>query len=281
MHRDFPNVISCMPEPFKSVKIGDRSLRYVCSGEGDVTVIIDHGMGISAESGLSRLFTLGWAKVFLEVRQFTRICMYDGVGQRDPAPPPRTSREMVKDLRALLRNADIPGPYVLVGHSIGGFNSLLYAHRYPKEVAGVVLVDSSHPDQVARLSAVLPPYSAKEPAMVRALRRPGERVGAAAFDMITSAAQVKRISSLGTVPLTVLSRSPHQPISSETSVEVASAVEQVWSELQADLLKLSTRSTQVVAAHAGHNMQLDEPQLVIDAILRAALAAGLGKSLLH
>lgn len=78
------------------------------------------------------------------------------------SPTARTSQQIVDDLHALLTNAHIEGPYVLVGHSFGGLNVILYASQYPEEVAGVVLVDSVHPDQDARFLAVLPPESPDE-----------------------------------------------------------------------------------------------------------------------
>ena len=272
-----------MSQAFKSVKIGRRSLRCVCSGEDVVTVVVDVGMGISAEHGLTRSHALGWAKVFRELERATRVCMYDraGVGQSDPVHSPRTSLDMVKDLHALLKNAAIPGPYVLVGHSIGGFNALLYAHEYPKEVAGLALVDSTHPDQQARFDALLPPQAAKEPSFVRALRSKEGLVGAEGFDMVRSAEQVRSIASLGNLPLVVVSRSLNQPVTSETPAELAAAVEAAWAKLQTELLSLSTRSSHLIAEHAGHNIQLDDPQLVIGAILKVVHTLRLEARVVH
>ena len=93
------------------------------------------------------------------VGAFTRVCVYDrpgtllnaedtaGRSRSDPAPLPRTAQDVVADLHALLRAARVPGPYVLVGHSLGGLCVRLYATTYPEEVAGLVLVDASHEDQ--------------------------------------------------------------------------------------------------------------------------------------
>jgi pimeloyl-ACP methyl ester carboxylesterase len=269
---------------FTSVDVGGRALRYICGGSGAPTVVVDQGLGISVEHSLAKPLPLGWAKVFLEVRKFTRICMYDraGVGNSDPVPPPRTSLDMMKDLRALVRKAEVAPPYVLVGHSIGGFNVCLYAHKYPKEVAGLVLVDSSHPDQLTRLAEVLPPYSPGEAAMLRAFRqRLDPRSSTEGLDLASSADQVRPIGTLGKLPLVVLSHSPKQPISSETPVDVAAKIEKVWSELQVDLARLSARSSHVVAAQAGHHIQLDEPQLVIDAILKVVSEARTAAPSIH
>ena len=266
------------------MRIGRRSLRYCCSGDGPLTVVIEAGAGTSTEHSLNRPFTLGWAKVFEEVEQFSRICIYDraGVGQSDPVRGARTSLDMARDLHALLKAADVPAPYLLVGHSIGGYNVRVYAREYPKEMAGVVLVDASHPDQQSRLTAVLPPPSPKEPPMWRALReQSGHHAGPEGWNFALSAEQVRASGTLGSLPLVVLSRSPNQPISSETPPEVAKALESVWSELQLDLTRLSTRSSHMIATHASHNVQLDEPNLVVEAIRRVIEMTKLGKLFLH
>src|SRR5215217_3428463 len=86
---------------------------------------------------------LDWGPVQPGVAKFSRVCTYDrgGAGWSEPGTQPRTSQQFVKELHALLNNAGIEGPYVLVGHSLGGNNVQLYASRYPDEVAGMVLVD--------------------------------------------------------------------------------------------------------------------------------------------
>src|SRR4029079_17451033 len=93
-----------------------------------------------------------------EVAQFTRVCRYDRAnrGQSDSAPKPRSAQDAVNDLHAVLITAKVPAPYVLVGHSLGGIIVRLYAHQYPGEVAGLVLVDPAHEDQFARMSPLFP-----------------------------------------------------------------------------------------------------------------------------
>ena len=124
------------PQIGRSVDIGGRALNIYCAGEGSPTVVMDSGAN---QPGYS------WLLVEPGVAKFTRACWYDraGYGWSDPAPGPRTSAEIVNDLHKLLRAAGVAPPYVLVGHSFGGFNVRVFAGEYPGEVVGMVLVDSA------------------------------------------------------------------------------------------------------------------------------------------
>lgn len=133
-----------------SVKVGALDLNLDCRGEGRPTVILESGAGVPA---------IGWRNVAPAVSEFARVCSYDraGYGWSGPAVEPRTSVQIAKELKALLDAAGEMGPFVLVGHSFGGFNIRVFAGLYPDAAAGVVLVDSSHEDQEQRMEAVLPP----------------------------------------------------------------------------------------------------------------------------
>ena len=132
------------PAPGQRVDVGGFSLHIYCTGEGSPTVVVDAGNGD---------FSVGWSGIQPEVAKSTRICTYDraGYGWSDPSPSPRTAKVMAEELHALLVNAGIEPPYVLVGHSLGGYNVRMFADLYPDEVAGMVLVDSAHEDQLKRL----------------------------------------------------------------------------------------------------------------------------------
>ncbi len=124
----------------RAIDVGGRTLNLYCSGEGSPTVIFETGgNGPGYE----------WASIQPRVAKFTRACWYDraGVGWSDPPPSPRTSATVVSDLHELLSRAGVPPPYVFVGASIGGEYARIYTSRYPRDVAGLVLVDSSNPDQ--------------------------------------------------------------------------------------------------------------------------------------
>jgi len=126
------------------VDVGGYRLHIHSTGNGGPTVILDAGL-----TGWS----LDWSWVQPEVAKFTRVCSYDraGYGWSDVGPTPRDSRQIVRELHALLTNAGVPGPYVLVGHSFGGYNVRLFAHEYPGETAGIVLVDVPHEDALSRI----------------------------------------------------------------------------------------------------------------------------------
>ena len=136
------------PMPGQLVDVGGYKMHIYCTGQGSPTVILDAGMGDSF---------ISWHKVQPQIAKLTRVCSYDrpGIGYSDSSPRPRTSKDFAQELHALLQNAGIPPPYVLVGHSMGGFDVRLYASLYRSEVAGMVLVDSSHPEQQKRLPPAL------------------------------------------------------------------------------------------------------------------------------
>jgi pimeloyl-ACP methyl ester carboxylesterase len=128
------------PRVGRSIDLGGRTLNLYCSGEGSPTVIFETGGNGPGYA---------WTPVQTKLANFTRACWYDraGVGWSAPPHSPRTSATVVSDLHEMLSRATVPPPYVLVGASIGGEYARIYASRYPHEVAGLVFVDSSHPDQ--------------------------------------------------------------------------------------------------------------------------------------
>ncbi len=130
------------PAPGKMVDIGGYRLHIYCIGDGPgPTVVLDMGLGGNM---------LYWSLVQSEIAKFARVVSYDraGLGWSDKSPLPRTSQNLVSELHDLLHKAKIPGPYIFVGHSFAGITSRIYANKYPGEVVGVVLVDSSHENQL-------------------------------------------------------------------------------------------------------------------------------------
>ena len=130
------------------VDVGGYRLHISCAGTGNPIVVIDSGVGDWSTS---------WVGVQTEVAKTTKVCIYDraGYGWSEAGPQPRTSQQFVKEMYALLKKADIAGPYLLVGHSLGGLTVQLFAYEYSDEVVGAVLVDSLNPGNVPRNSTTV------------------------------------------------------------------------------------------------------------------------------
>jgi pimeloyl-ACP methyl ester carboxylesterase len=282
---------SSYPPRGKLVDVGGYRLSLYCTGAsqpGSPTVILEEGIGSTS---------LEWSAVQPGVAAFTRVCSYDraGYGWSDSGPLPRTDRREVTELHTLLANAGVSAPYVLVGQSSGGLIARLYTYTYPEQVAGLVLVDSSHEDQdrypeLRPTGAnLLPLCEAVSPFGV--LRAVGYLDGSVATypsaTRPTAKAQVYQTRycqtmsdeesawdeslaevraarrPLGALPLVVLTRGVNGPSYQENS---GKPIPPSWLALQKDLASLSTNSAQVIATRSGHAIQLDQPDLVVAAI---------------
>jgi len=252
--------------------VGDHELFYRSSGTGLPTVVVEAGFRVpGATSGT-------WRAVEEGVQESTRIVVYDRamLGMSYGQIPVRTAADVAADLHTLLQNAHIAGPLVLVGHSMGGLYVRTYVAAYPDEVVGVVLVDATPPDYLSLLEAALPPQSSDEAPALSNLRRAEELfwnstsgVQGEHLNIAASAAQAAKVTTLGDLPLVVISRSPTTGQAYwSTSPDLNATVEAAWQRWQVQQSKLSTNGSLVVATKAGHNDNQDEPQLVIDAILK-------------
>ena len=137
-----------LPVPGNLIDVGGFKMHLHCVGEGSPTVVLE-----TLSGGTSSYW--GWVQP--EVSKATRVCVYDraGRGWSEPDPEPITLGRTASNLHALLTNAHIKGPYILVGHSIGGIYVRQFATQYPEEVLGMVLVDASHPEQFERYPEML------------------------------------------------------------------------------------------------------------------------------
>jgi pimeloyl-ACP methyl ester carboxylesterase len=246
------------------IDVGSYQLWYQSFGTGEPTVVFESGGDCSAES---------LANLAHGIQSFTRALVYDraGLGQSDPAPRPRTIQDAVTDLHGLLHDAPVPGPYLLVGHSLGGLIVRLYAHQHPREVVGLVLLDVPHPEQGLRELKLLPPPSAGEPAVLTAFRKMSteewtdpfsNREG---FDRAASAAQVMTSDHLGDLPLAVITAGIDE-WDNGFPREIATTLAEDWMHTQQELVGLSSNSTHIIATESTHAIQDCQPDLVIDVI---------------
>ena len=272
-------------------EVGGRAMHLHCSGSGEPTVIL--------ESGLSPDGSLTWVLVQPEISKTHRVCSYDRAGilwsdTLDEAP---TANNTAERLQRLLSTAGENPPYVLVGHSLGGPLTMVYADRYRQEVEGIVFVDSSHPEQMQRFpEEAVNAMPGPPPALVtRFLAESGlmRLFRSGPFDGFPEEAQfaIKRLpqtmpgivaeldaletilgeagstANFGEIPLIVLTagKQPEEYAPGMTP-ELADEMWQVWSELQVEHLARSTNSEHRVIDDAGHYIQFDNPDAVIRAI---------------
>jgi pimeloyl-ACP methyl ester carboxylesterase len=270
--------------PGRLADVGGRFVHLLEAGTGSQAVVIVPAIGGNV---------LDWLAFHRELARDMRVCVYDRAGFGWSDPPPRGRRtfdDMADELRQGLAGAGIGPPYLLVGHSIGGIIARRFTVRYRGDVAGMVLIDSSHEDQARRRGADgwwrgSPRtlwYAVRQRARVLGLRRLAVQAGfselnaeiardvppeftaaaravnltarhrrAVARELILMTRSHGRPPGLGGLPLTILT---------------AAGRDATWMQMQAELAGLSTAGTHIVAAHGGHYLQRDEPDLVASAI---------------
>jgi len=256
-----------------------------CTGQGSPAVILDSGLGDSFVS---------WRKVQPRIAAFSRVCSYDrsGLGYSDSSPLPRTSDVIAKELHALLQAAGVSPPYILVGHSMGGFDVRLYASLYRSEVAGMVLIDASHPDQENRFPPELRNLEGSwgreaefveytmplgiprllglcdEQVVQRAAECNFHHAREAVAEMKAlplSAGLTAATGLLGDMPLEVLSHDPDKPVN-DLPADLDKPTNRAWEKMQEELAHLSTQGTQTIAKGSAHYIQLDRPDVVVEAV---------------
>jgi pimeloyl-ACP methyl ester carboxylesterase len=226
---------------------GGMSLHLHCVGRGTPTVVIDNGHGADGGS---------WDQVLGDFGRITRACVYDrpGIGfSSGPAPRQHSNRQMAHELKALLERAAIPGPYVLVAHSMGGMNVRLFQAEHPDEVVGMMLVDVS-------TEAEAPTYGIDA---MRALMR--DDVEGIDYDTMLAGIQDLRASArpLGDMPLVVLSAKGKEPLPPGFKPEEEATAHLRFLAGHEMVAHLSTNSARAIADHAGHFIQVDAPRLVV------------------
>ncbi len=244
--------------------IGGRRLAMRSQGNGVPTVVLEMGLGApgSLFDALAR-----------QIATFTHVLWYDraGLGRSDPAPTPRTIQDIVLDLHTLLQKAQITGPSVFAGHSMGGLVVRLYRERYPEQVAALVLIDASHEDQRERYLAVLPPQPHALPALAH-LRHIWEvrwldpNQNDEQIDNVANSELLHSCRSLGDLPLAVISRGGPTRDPAKYPPGLIEEMERTWRQMQRELTHLSSQSRQIIASRSGHMINEDEPALIVEVI---------------
>jgi pimeloyl-ACP methyl ester carboxylesterase len=281
------------PAPGRLISVGNHRLHLLCKGSAGPAVVIEQGAG-----ELSKF----WWPVQDEIAKFAQVCTYDRAGYSwsEPGPLGQTVEDRTRELHTLLSKAGVQGPFILVAHSYGGLMVRAYAHEYPGQVAGLVLVDT--PDESSIFQQEVLDFYSKARVMQQVvgfvtrfgvprllshwipldrfgfwLTKPSEY--AAVCDDLASLERVpapmrasKSAGSLGSLPVIVITHG--QPFPGPFAV-----LEKNWSEGQARLAALSTDSVLMVAKDSNHMIQQDEPALVVDAIRRMHSAVKNGASL--
>ncbi|MFN2504254.1 MAG: alpha/beta fold hydrolase [Acidimicrobiales bacterium] len=278
------------------VDVGGYKLNLSCSGEGSPTVLLESGNGPTSA---------GWAWVQPQIAKTSRVCSYDraGTGRSDESPNLRDAQNIALELHQLLDAAEIDRPLVLVGHSYGGLYARQYAAMYPAEVAGMVLVDSAHPDQWTRHPAAAEQYAAmaasmREPITVSPPNPPEnpdlpssaskrmavegntlKHLNTARAEFLATGDtndQVRRSSvSVGGIPLVVLSATEH-----DFPPELQVQMESSHLQMQKELSTLSSRALLRLEEGADHNGLLANEEMAratagsIEDVLRAVRPGG-------
>jgi pimeloyl-ACP methyl ester carboxylesterase len=281
------------------IDIGGYRLHMYAEGTGMPTVVFDTGAG-----GIG----LSWELVRPMIASVTRVVVYDraGLGWSDPSPYSRDAYTMAMELHTMLVNANISEPYILVGHSLGGVVARQFAAKYPREIAGLVMVDSAHEQQVKYFPEPLvrminsmkgmmgvmklmsdPGIFSLKPSLISIGdngKLSGELVSQMRGVMASSnchaktliaeteavfGSKIQPVPSLGDIPLTVISHGQldANTVPSRLGDQVRQEYEDAWQKLQVEITSLSTRGRRIVAERSGHNVIFDQPEIIVEAIL--------------
>ena len=257
------------------VSIGARRLFVEKLGTGSPVVVIEVG------STMPGTADPGWRLIADRLAKEQQVFLYDraNLGKSDPAPLPRSLTDFSEDLSQVLQESAVPPPYLLVGGSFGGMIVLHYASLHPREVCGVVLVDSTHPEANLQTLKMLPPERPNELKALAAFRRqawleqytPLETFEKERLEAATSLEQA-RAWNLGDIPLVVLTAGIDEWEEGFPG-DIAEKYESLWLDLQKQMAALSSRSIHRVVEDSDHIIHVRKPEAVMEAI-RTAIHLG-------
>ncbi len=235
--------------------VDGHKLEYATAGAGRPAIVFINGGGPADMDS--------WRKVYPETNRISTVFAYNrfGDGNSDKVNAPQTGANIVATLRELLRGTGLNPPYVLVGHSLGGLYANLFARLHPDEVAGVVLVDSSHPDQGemmrgASQGVILSVINAVFQKFYAAIN-PTKYSETTSFD--ETASQLKKAGPFPDIPLIVITAGKRPSLASEEVIRMIK-------NHQRSLVAMSAQGKQIIAEKSSHYVQNDQPEIVIQAI---------------
>ena len=228
--------------------VDGHKLFLLSYGKSKPAVILESGIGDGGTMS-------GWEVVQNKVKDFAQVCLYDraGLGKSDEGPYPRNTIQIAEELHLLLEASKIEPPYIMVGHSMGGLHIQTYAMLYPEDIAAMVFVDPTPEELVDTLSAEVRENLILAGAPQAVLDETGPGLNA-------SIPTFKSLPDLPDIPVVVLTSS----YTGEGDVNISQ-----WEELKTchqNLADEVSDGTHIVATKSGHYIQMDEPELVINAI---------------
>jgi len=234
------------------VRTGHGQMHIRCTGAGDTTVLLIAGWDGGDGS---------WDAIVPPLVEKARVCSYAklGTGTSDAPTANQTFATQAEDLHALLVAANEPGPYVVLGHSFGGSDAVTFASKYRDEVAGVLLLDAS-PITWPATNCSVPEFKP----VCDLMHDPAK--DAERLDVIPAFDEVARITSLGDLPMTVMTGAHRD--SPGLSTDELVRLDSVWADGQRRWSRLSAHSNIVTVEHTGHHIEIDQPGLVVDALLK-------------
>lgn len=243
------------------VDIGTHRLDVIRAGSGSPTIVFEAGLGDALDD---------WARVWPAVAQLSSIVVYSrsGNGRSEPGPGDHSARTCATELHALLTHLNLKPPYLLVGRSYGGILVRLYTSLYPNEVAGMVLVDATHEQQVRRWGAIDSTYPgafrAYFDSVLKTLKPGAEAAETRETMRIQAAGAVEGMLPLPDMPLAVLTSMRVDPAA--RYVNGTARGHEAWREMHDEWFHQSHNAIHIVTTKSGHAIQSQEPELVIQAI---------------
>jgi pimeloyl-ACP methyl ester carboxylesterase len=242
------------------VDVGGCRLDVLRAGSGSPAVVFVGGLGNALDT---------WSQITPAAAELSTVVAYSraGLGRSEAGPHESTAKTAVAELHELLARLQLKGPYVLVGASYGGILVRLYTSTYPSDVAGLVLVDASHEQQVQRWGKLDGTY----PAAFRAFfeEKLKTLTGAEAAETresmrIQAAGAVEGLKPLPDIPIVVLTSMKLDP--SPQTVNQTAAGHEAWRSMHDEWVRQSGNGMHIVTTRSGHHIQDEEPQLVLGAI---------------